>query len=262
MKAHRAFPRGDSFITAYISGPFVAHIAKSRKENPFHLGTLYRLNEGMPIRLGAAREPSLATVPAIIAGDQEMIDVSLQVIPMSANYQQLRSTKKVPANQMTTAKHLVIMEVWNSIQLARQSTKMNEEDLQALEDRFETLIHELNVAYRKITQDMAGGMNYLHQNLHGLATQASQFAGLVHQQLASTAKGEEKIVALQVANKSNNDNLEILAQIVEAEAARRNELDTKLVTWARKKNQEVSALRGDTTLTKEEITQLSLRKEL
>ena len=103
-------------------------------------------------------------------------------------------------------------------------------------------------------------MNYLHQNLHGLATQASQFSGLVHQQLAHTAEGEEKIVALQVANKSNNDNLEILAQIVQAEAARRNELDTKLDTWARKKNQEVSALRGDTTLTKEEITQL--RNEL
>ena len=258
LKAHPAFPRGDSFVMAYISGPFVAHIAKSRKENPFHLGTLRRLNESMPIRPGAAREPSPTTVPAITAGDQEMIDVSL--IPMSASYQQLRSKKKVPANQMTTAQHQVIMEVWNSIQLARQSTKMNEEDLQALKDRFETLTHELNVAYRKITEDTARGMNYLHQNLHGLATQASQFSGLVHQQLARTAEGEEKIIALQVANKSNNDNLEILAQIVQAEAARRNELDTKLDSWARKKNQEVSVLRGDTTLTKEEITQL--RNEL
>ena len=64
----------------------------------------------MPIRLGAAREPSPTTVPAIRAGDQEMIDVSL--IPMSATYQQLRSTKKVPANQMTTAQHQVIMKVW------------------------------------------------------------------------------------------------------------------------------------------------------
>ena len=209
LKAYRAFPRDDSFVTAYISGPFVAHIAKSQKENPFHLGTLCRLNEGMPIRLGAAREPSPATVPAITAGDQEMIDVSL--IPMSATYQQLRNTKKVPANQMTTAQHQVIMEVWNSIQLARQSTKINEEDLEALEDMFISLNQELNVAYRKITGDTAEGMNYLHQNLYRLATKASQFSGLVHQQLARTAEGEEKIVALQVANKSNNDNLEILA---------------------------------------------------
>ena len=236
----------------------MAHIAKSWKENPFHLGTLRRLNEGLPIRLGAAWEPSPPTMTAITSGDQEMIDVSL--IPMLATYQQLRNTRKVPANQMTTAQHQVIMEVWNSIQLARQSTKMNEEDLEALEDRFEALTQEMNVPCRKITEDMAGGMNYLHQNLHGLATQASQFSGLVHQQLARTAEGDEKIVALQVANKSNNDNLEILAQIVQAEAAQRNELDTKLDTWARKKNQKVSALRGDTTLTKEEITQL--RNEL
>ena len=202
----------------------MAHIAKSQKENPFYLGTLCRLNEGMPIRLGAAREPSPTTVPAITAGDQEMIDVSL--IPMSVTYQQLRNTRKVPANQMTTAQHQVIMEleVWNSIQLARQSTKMNEEDLEAIEDRFESFTQELNVAYRKITGDTAEGMNYLHQNLHELATQASQFSGLVHQQLAYTAKGEEKIIALQVANKSNNNNLEILAQILQAEAARRNAL--------------------------------------
>ena len=25
LRAHRAFPRGDSFITVYISGPFQAH---------------------------------------------------------------------------------------------------------------------------------------------------------------------------------------------------------------------------------------------
>ena len=75
---------------------------------------------------------------------------------------------------------------------------------------------------------MTGGRTYLHKNLHGLATQASQFSGHVHQQLAQTAEGEEKIVALQVANKSNNDNLEILAQIVQAEAKKRNEQDSHL----------------------------------
>ena len=137
---------------------------------------------------------------------------------------------------------------------------MNKDDLQVVEDRFKMLTHKLNVVYRKMTENMVGGMNYLHQNLHGLATRASQFSELVRQQLARTAEGEEKIVALQVANKSNNDNLEMLAQIVQAEAARKNELDTKLDTWTRKKNQEVSVLRGDTTLTKEEITQL--RNEL
>ena len=37
---HHSFRRGGSFVTAYISGPFQADIAKSRKENPFHMGPL------------------------------------------------------------------------------------------------------------------------------------------------------------------------------------------------------------------------------
>ena len=226
LRAHRAFPRGDSFITAYISCPFQAHITKSRKENPFHLGTLRRLNEGMPIRIGAERSPS----PAQPATSKEVVMVDVSIISMSSTSSKLRATRQVPANQMTTAQHQVIQEVWNSIQLARASTKMNTDDLEALEERFETLTEQLNIVYRKVTEDMNRGMTYLHQNLHGLATQTSQFSGLVHQQLARTAEGEEKIVALQVANKSNNDNLEILAQIVQAEAKKRNKHDSHLET--------------------------------
>ena len=140
---------------------------------------------------------------------------------------------------------------------------MNTDDLEALEERFENLTEQLNITYRKVTEDMNGGMTYLHQNLHGLATQASQFSGLVYQQLARTAEGEEKIVALQVANKSNNDNLEILAQIVQAEAKKRNEHDSHLESWAQKKNQEVSGLKSDTTLTKGQVARLQeqLREE-
>ena len=37
---HPTFRRNDNFVTAYISGPFMGHIAKSKKENPFYLGTL------------------------------------------------------------------------------------------------------------------------------------------------------------------------------------------------------------------------------
>ena len=60
--------------------------------------------------------------------------------------------------------------MWNSIQLAGASTKMNDDNLEALEERFENLTQELNIMYRKITVDTAGGMNYLYQNLYGLAT--------------------------------------------------------------------------------------------
>ena len=53
LRKHSAFRRHDQFVTAYIYAPFVAHIAKSRKEYPFYLRNLCRLNEGMPIRVGA-----------------------------------------------------------------------------------------------------------------------------------------------------------------------------------------------------------------
>ena len=161
-----------------------------------------------------------------------------------------------PWSTLTTAQHQVIQEGWNSIQLARARTKMNTDDLEAIEEQFENLTAQLNIAYRKVMEDMTGGITYLHQNLHGLSTQVSQFSGLIHQQLARTAEGEEKIVALEVANKSNNNNLEILAQLVQGAAKKRNEHDSHLETWAWKKKQEVSGLKSDTTLTKGQVAKL------
>ena len=79
---HYKFRRGDSFVTAYISGPFQAHIAKSGKENPFHMGTLRRLNEGMTIRVGAEQPTPRAALPAATpptatSTEVAMIDVSM-----------------------------------------------------------------------------------------------------------------------------------------------------------------------------------------
>ena len=50
--AYTTFYRGDLFVTAYISGPFQAHIAISRKGNPFFLGTLRCLNDDRPTKIG------------------------------------------------------------------------------------------------------------------------------------------------------------------------------------------------------------------
>ena len=76
---HPTFHRGDNFITAYITGPFLAHIAKSKKENPFYLGTLRSLSEGMPIRLGApgTTGPSGTSKGKDKDGDTPMIDMAL-----------------------------------------------------------------------------------------------------------------------------------------------------------------------------------------
>ena len=161
---------------------------------------------------------------------------------------------------MTTAQQQVVQAVWESIQLARKSSKINSKELSQLEQRFDSLISKLNRAYTEITTDTRSGMQYLQQHLHGLATQASQFSLMVHQHIHRTAKGEEKITALEVANKSNNDNLEILARIVQGDEAFRNNKDSKFVHRVKQKNKEVSELLGDSTLTKEQVSQL--RSEL
>ena len=65
-----------------------------------------------------------------------------------------------------------------------------------VEVRFDSLVSELNNAYRKITQDNKGGMQFLYEHLNTISIQASQFSGLVHQQLTQMAERDAKNVAL------------------------------------------------------------------
>ena len=90
--------------------------------------------------------------------------------------------------------------VWQSIQLARQDARISREELYNLEVRFDSLVAELNNAYRRITQDTEGGMQFLYEHLHGISIQASQFSGMVYQHITKTAEGDAKIIALQAAN--------------------------------------------------------------
>ena len=118
---------------------------------------------------------------------------------------------------------------------------------------FDSLLAEQNIAYNRINQDTKGGMQFLNEHLHRLGIQASHFSSLVHQQITKTAEGDAKIVALQVANQINNDNLDILAQIVEAEKSHGLERDGALDNWVRGQNRDISELKGDTTLRKEQV---------
>ena len=70
------------------------------------------------------------------------------------------------------------------------------------------------------------------------------------------AKGDAKIIALQVTNHSNNDNLEIVAQIVQAEKEHRLKSDGALDKWVRGQNKDISERRGDTTHTQEQVKQV------
>ena len=105
------FRHGDTFVTAYISRPFQAHIAKSRKENPFHLGTLRRLNSGMPIRVGSTQPPMLPAPPQ--STEVAMIDVPM--LPPTDEVDQVVHTTAVPTNQMTIAQQHMAQAVWQSI---------------------------------------------------------------------------------------------------------------------------------------------------
>ena len=107
---HPAFRRGDSFITAFISGPFQAHIAKSRKENPFYHRTLRRLNSGMPIRVVSTLPPM---IPAPQSTEVAIIDVSM--LPATDEVDQVVQTSPVPANQMTIAQQQMAQAAWQAI---------------------------------------------------------------------------------------------------------------------------------------------------
>ena len=82
-------------------------------------------------------------------------------------------TNAVPANQMTIAQQRMAQAVWQSIQLATQDVRISKEELYNLEVRFDSLVPELNNAYRRITQDTEGGMRFLYEHLHGISIQAS-----------------------------------------------------------------------------------------
>ena len=112
---------------------------------------------------------------------------------------------------MTIAQQRMAQAAWQAIQLARQDARITRTELHDLEERFTSPEGELNKAYRRNTDNTKGGMKFLYEHLHSISIQASQFSGLVHQQITKSAEGDAKIVALQVANQSNNNNLKTLA---------------------------------------------------
>ena len=141
---------------------------------------------------------------------------------------------------MTIAQQRIAQVVWQSIQLERQDQRITASELRELEARFDSLVSELNNTYRRITHDTERGMKFLYEHLHSISIQASQFSGLAHQQITKMAEGDAKIVALQVANQSINNNLEILAQIVRAEKEHRQQRYGALDQWVRGRNKDIS----------------------
>ena len=88
-----------------------------------------------------------------------MIDVPM--LPTTDENNQVVQTTAVPANQMTIAQQRMAQAAWQAIQLARQDTRIMQSELHDLEERFDSLVGELNKAYSRITDDTEGGMKFL-----------------------------------------------------------------------------------------------------
>ena len=96
-----------------------------------------------------------------------MIDVPL--LPPTDEVDQVVQKSSVPANQMTIAHQQMAQAAWQAIQLARQDSRIARNDLHDLEERFDSMVAELNKAYNRITHDTEGGMKFLNEHLHGIS---------------------------------------------------------------------------------------------
>ena len=163
----------------------------------------------------------------------EVVMIDVRMLLATDNQFQAVVTSSVPDNQMMIVQQRMAQATWQAIPLASQDSRIMANNLHDLEERVDSLVSELNKAYRKITQDTERGMKFLYDHLLGISIQGSQFLTLVHQQITKTAEGDAKIVALQVANQSNNDNLEILAQIVQLEKNHCMQRGSALDHWVR-----------------------------
>ena len=118
---HLLFSHGDTIVTVFISGPIHVQITKSRKENPFVLGNLRRLNNCLPIRVGAEGQRPVQPAPA--TDDVEMLDITH--IPKNIGAKELVSPLRVPANTMTTTQQQVVQSVWETILMARLQSNLS-----------------------------------------------------------------------------------------------------------------------------------------
>ena len=80
-----------------------------------------------------------------------MIDVPM--LPTTDENNHVIQTMAVPANQMTIAQQRMAQAAWQAIQLARQDTRITQAELHDMEEMFDSLVGELNKAYRRITDN-------------------------------------------------------------------------------------------------------------
>ena len=187
---HPTFRRNDNFVTAYISGPFLGHITKSKKENPFYLGTLRRLSEGMPIRLGASVSSQGKRKDK--DGDTPMIDMALiPFVAKDGKWKKSGPPIQVPENSLTK-NQVQLLERAHADIICAQQAGLPRPAVYQLECRFNALIKELNLAYDIMKTSQQEGLQYFLDHLLTLTQKSHQFSVDVYQTILKTSKDAEQ----------------------------------------------------------------------
>ena len=191
LRKNPAFRRHDQFVTAYISAPFVAHIAKSKKENPFYLGTFRQLNTGLPIRVGASASTAAPAPPAIPGPEVDMIDMALvPYIIQTGHWEKKQAHHYVIKNQHTEHRVRLIEAAHQDIVRAKEAG-MERQTTYILECHFNRLVWQFNEAYLAFREGQKDGMKHLEMNLLSLTQKANKFSVDVYQVIINQAKYTE-----------------------------------------------------------------------
>ena len=180
LRKNPAFHHHDQFVTAYISAPFVAHIAKSKMENPLYLGTLRRLNEGLPIRVGvsasASASASAPEPPAIPGPEVDMIDMALVPYITKTGHREKKQAHQYVIKNHHTEHQIKLSEAAHQDIVRAKVAGMERQTTYILECHFNRLVRQFKEAYLAFRDAQKDGMKHLEINLLSLAHKANKFS--------------------------------------------------------------------------------------
>ena len=208
---HPTFRRNNNFVVAYISAPFVGHIAKSKNENPLYLGTLRRLSEGMPIKLGASGSSQGKMKDKDV--DTPLIDMALiPFVAKDGKWKKSGPPIQVPENSLTK-NQVQLLERAHADIICAQQAGLPQPTVYQLECRFNVLIKELNTAYDIMKKSQHEGLQYIQDHLMTLTQKSKQFSVDIYQTILKTTEdAEQRTMAVAECAQRQQANLKILAQ--------------------------------------------------
>ena len=242
LRKYPAFRSHDQFVTAYISAPFVAHMTKWRKGNPFYLGILRWLNEEMRIKLEASASSSRNGKEQDADGDTPMTDMAIiPYMDKNGKWSKAGPTNQVPKN-LHAENQIRLLEAWHNDIIQIQAANMERRVIYILERRFNILIREMNQAYLVFQQSKEEGVQHHENNLLHLTQKANLFSINVYQTIIKQDTDNNQKSRAIAAYTEQQVNLEILAQVVSSEHSARVKTTQNIDIWGLEKEKQVEEL--------------------